>query len=119
MSSLFNEYYTNNLSTDYYVIKDSIKYLNENFTSPDLTVKTLADISGISCKYFRNIFKKVFNNIPNKHINKIRINKAKSLLMITPSSIEEISRQCGYNDYTYFSHVFSKFTNQSPTEFRK
>ena len=119
ISDLFNEYYTNNFSADYYVIKDSIKYLNENFTSPDLTVKTLADISGISCEHFRNIFKKVFNTTPNKHINKIRINKAKSLLYNTKTTIEEISQQCGYSDYTYFSKVFSKFTNQSPTEFRK
>ena len=119
LTDLFNEYYTSNYSTDYYAIKDSIKYLNENFSSPDLTVQILADISGISCEHFRNIFKKVFNSTPNKHINKIRINKAKSLLRDTRFSIEEISQKCGYNDYTYFSKVFSKFTNKSPTEFRK
>ena len=52
--------------------------------------------------FFRYIFKKVYSTTPNKYINDLRINKAKTMLENTDYTIDEISYYCGYRDYSYF-----------------
>lgn len=41
------------------------------------------------------------------------------LLENTDYTIDEIAYRCGYQDYSYFSKVFSKITDISPGEYRK
>ena len=40
-------------------------------------------------------------------------------LAYSTQSIQEISRQLGFEDYTYFSRLFSKTTGVSPSTFRE
>ncbi|WP_114819186.1 helix-turn-helix domain-containing protein [Chryseobacterium sp. KLBC 52] len=45
--------------------------------------------------------------------------EAKRLLVFTNLSIKEVAYELGYSDHTYFSRLFSKLEDQSPSEFRK
>jgi len=49
----------------------------------------------------------------------IRIEKAKALLENTDLSISEISDMTGMQSQHYFSRIFKKYTNISPSEYRK
>jgi AraC family transcriptional regulator, transcriptional activator of pobA len=51
-------------------------------------------------------------------MNEIMI-EAKRLLIYTQLSIKEISYQLGYDDHTYFSRLFKKQNNYTPTGFRE
>ncbi|UTX50307.1 AraC family transcriptional regulator [Chryseobacterium sp. MA9] len=44
--------------------------------------------------------------------------EAKRLLVFTNLSVKEIAYELGYSDHTYFSRLFSKLEDQSPSEFR-
>jgi len=44
--------------------------------------------------------------------------EAKRLLVFTNLSIKEVAYELGYGDHTYFSRLFSKLEDQSPSEFR-
>ncbi|BFO64159.1 4-hydroxyphenylacetate catabolism regulatory protein HpaA [Chryseobacterium sp. KCF3-3] len=44
--------------------------------------------------------------------------EAKRLLVFTNLSIKEVAYELGYSDHTYFSRLFSKLEDQSPSEFR-
>lgn len=68
-------------------------------------------------QFIRN-FKKATNLSPGKYIEKLRIAKAKELLINTDLTINEISGMVGYNDPFYFSKVFKKSTNTTPTAFK-
>jgi len=44
--------------------------------------------------------------------------EAKRLLIYSPLSVKEIAYDLGYVDHAYFSKLFKKITNTSPTDFR-
>lgn len=44
--------------------------------------------------------------------------EAKRLLVFTNLSIKEVAYELGYSDHTYFSRLFSKLEDRSPSEFR-
>ena len=44
--------------------------------------------------------------------------EAKRLLVFTNLSVKEVAYKLGYSDHTYFSRLFSKLEDQSPSEFR-
>ena len=54
-----------------------------------------------------------------QYILNIRIEKAKALLENTDLSISEISDMTGMQSQHYFSRIFKKYTNISPSEYRK
>ena len=49
----------------------------------------------------------------------LRMQKAKELLMNDRLSIQEIAEKVGYNDYFYFTKVFKRTENISPSKYRK
>lgn len=56
---------------------------------------------------------------PKHYQLQLRIDRAKELLVSTSKSIEEIASSVGYEDSFYFSRLFFKREQRSPTEFRK
>jgi YesN/AraC family two-component response regulator len=48
-----------------------------------------------------------------------RVAEAKKLLLTTNATVEEISRQVGYENSNYFSMLFKKINGTSPGRFRQ
>lgn len=101
-----------------YTIRKSVEFIDKNFDSPSLSSSDIVDMSGISKTHFRRIFKKSYGMTPTEYINKLRINKAKTLLVNSNLSIEQIAYKCGYHEYSYFARVFSKITGMTPRGYR-
>lgn len=56
----------------------------------------------------------------SQQVRRLRMERAKRLLLDYPEmSIGQIAADCGYEDYNYFISVFSQFTGQSPSLFRR
>ena len=53
------------------------------------------------------------------HINDLRVQKAKELLVKTNFSITEIAYQVGFNDSNYFTSIFKKYAKITPMKYRK
>ena len=98
-------------------IQASIDFMNENFTSPDLTLKEIASKSFISEVYFRKIFKEEFGTSPQKHLITLRIQKAVELIETGDFSLNEIALMSGYSDYKYFSSEFKRLNGISPSKY--
>ena len=83
------------------------------------TIKKMADIINISENRFSVLYKKFFNTSPIDDLLNRRINHAKTLLLDTNKTIEEIGQLCGFGSQSYFSRIFKNKTSNPPQVFRR
>ncbi|WP_127530623.1 response regulator transcription factor [Paenibacillus kobensis] len=95
-----------------------IQYIHEHYVE-DMTLADLADKVFISRNYLSIIFKNMTGETFNNYLTRVRIEKAKELLMERKMLVYEVAEQVGYKNVPYFSTLFKKFTGMNPTELAK
>ena len=106
-------------NSHYQRISESVEYLKANFFDENITTPQLAEMCGVSPRYYTKLFNAFFMCSPKKYIIDLKIGMAKKLLISTKYQIHEVSETCGFSDVYYFCKVFKKATDMSPTEYRK
>lgn len=99
-------------------LSDISEYILEHYREPELTVKSIAELAGITEQHLRRLFSNSFNTSPIKYINGLRLERAKNMLLNSNYSIAEIAESSGFNDRYYFSRVFKNELGVTPTEYR-
>ena len=99
-------------------IAPALEFIDKNYRRSNIQMSTLASLSGISEAYLRRIFNLVFSVSPVVYIKNLRINYAKSLLLLDEYSVTDVSVMSGFNDTAYFSREFKKATGTSPKDYR-
>lgn len=99
------------------LVKKAINHINLNLNN-DLCVKDLADLFYVSPTYLARLFKKVNSSIV-EYINTQRIKQSTCLLKDSNLPIHQISQMVGISDYNYFSRLFKKYMNKTPSQYRK
>lgn len=69
--------------------------------------------------YFSRLFKKIEGQTPQAFLQDLRIEKAKTLLLNTDLSNQEIAMFTGFAYANYFARVFKEKENLSPQAYRK
>ncbi|MGL5314103.1 MAG: helix-turn-helix transcriptional regulator [Peptostreptococcaceae bacterium] len=105
-----------NLSVNLYV-KRAVEYTMKNYTS-DITVDILCKELNINKSYFCKLFKEDTGYTYSNYLNIFRIEKSKKLLLNTNMSLLDIAIAVGFNSQNYFTMVFKKITNMTPTVYR-
>ena len=98
---------------------DRIKEILTSNLSKDISIKEIAEITGISQFYMMHMFKKATGSSINKYKTALKIIQAKKLLINTSKSITDIATECGFNSISYFSDRFIKSEGVTPSEYRK
>lgn len=106
------------LSPHYGTIKRVLEYI-ENNVEQKIMLDDLARLTNLSPNHFHKIFTEAMGITPNAYITKIKLDRAKELLIRTDLPISEISTRCGFENIPYFSYLFKKQVDVSPGEFRK
>ncbi|HHV95422.1 MAG TPA: helix-turn-helix transcriptional regulator [Clostridiaceae bacterium] len=91
----------------------------ENNICEDINIKQLAEMTNFHPNYFIRFFKKNTGFSPAHYINRLKMEKAKSLLILDDMNITRISETLGFKDIYHFSRTFKNYTGFSPTEYRK
>jgi len=99
------------------MIMKAVTYISENFNT-GISLESVAEMIYISPHYFSELFKKSLGVGFNEYITKMRIEKAKELLLLPEFKVKEISEMVGYNDPSYFIRVFKKYHGDSPSVYR-
>lgn len=99
------------------MISKILEYLESNYYK-DLKIKEVAKIFGYNSCYFGKIFRKYTGENFNTYLDKIRINKAKELLL-QGIKVVEIAEKVGYKDVDYFIMKFKKYTGKSPKNYKE
>jgi len=99
------------------VITRAKKYIEEHHTE-DISLGEVAKSVHTSLYYFCKIFKKHTGLHFTEYVSRIRLEKAKNLLLNPNLRISEIAYEVGFQSLTHFNRVFKKIVGQSPTEYR-
>ncbi|UXX77695.1 helix-turn-helix domain-containing protein [Reichenbachiella carrageenanivorans] len=101
------------------LIKDAIKYIDDNISDTNLSVDRLSKEIGISRVHFYRKIKSLMNMSPNEFIRSYRIRKAGQLLSQKKVNIDQIRHMVGFNDSDYFRSCFKKEFGMTPSEYNK
>lgn len=99
------------------IIEDIQKRISRCYAEP-LNLHLLANAFCISVSYLQHTFKAQTGYTIIDYMNRTRIDNAAALLRETDRHISEIAEAVGFSDYNYFSRVFKKYKNVTPTEYR-
>ena len=93
--------------------------LMENQLSEDISLASIAEQVGISPNYLGNLFYQHTGQHFRDYLTKLRIERARELLLHTPLRIYEVAQQVGIQNPQYFSMLFQKTYGTSPSQLRK
>lgn len=98
-------------------ISEVKQYVRQNLNG-DLSVQSAAKLVNMSESYFSHLFKNETGVSFVNYVNKIRVERAETLLRETDEKINEIALEVGIDNANYFSILFKKVTGKSPNEYR-
>ncbi|MFM1536378.1 response regulator [Helcococcus ovis] len=113
-----------NLDTDDVISTNSkttlqvIEFIKKNYKQK-INIDDLIRITNKGKTSILQNFKEDTNQTLTEYINIFRIKKAIKLMYETNYSIENISYEVGFSNYRYFSSVFKKYMDITPSEFIK
>ena len=99
------------------VITRAKEFINEHQTE-DLRLGLVARAVHTSTFYFCKMFKKVTGINFTDYLSRVRIERAKNLLLNPNLRVSEIAFEVGFQSLTHFNRVFKKVLGQSPTQYR-
>lgn len=99
------------------LMKKAILYLSSHYMDP-VTLEETASHVGLNPAYFSTLFKQSCGSSFKEYLNMIRIEESKRLLANTDYPILDIAVSVGFEDQSYFSKVFKKYTGLTPKQYR-
>jgi two-component system response regulator YesN len=95
-----------------------VRFVHEHYAE-NITLGLLADEINISKNYLGQIFRNVMGETFNQYVTRIRMEKAKRIILEGKLYIYEIAEKVGYSNIPYFSSQFKKYIGINPTELIK
>jgi two-component system response regulator YesN len=89
------------------------RHLESNFG-----IEEICHYLSISPSYFSLLFKQQYGETFVEYLSKQRIERAKSMLVLSDKSITQIGNKVGFYERRYFTSVFQKYTGETPSEYR-
>ncbi|MDF2837907.1 MAG: hypothetical protein K0Q63_3547 [Paenibacillus sp.] len=109
---------TSRLTSNDPVVRQAVRHIRLHAFEP-LSLKLLADEAALSQSQFSRRFQAGTGMSPIAFLTDIRMKRAQQLLLGTELTIDEIARQCGYQNGFYLSRVFKSHCGATPSSFRR
>lgn len=95
-----------------------LEYTEYNFNNPELSLKNISQIFGLSTTYLGKIFKSIQGEAYSTYVTNYRLEKSKLALLQTTKTVNEIASEIGFTNSTYFATLFKNTYGMTPTAFR-
>ncbi|WP_243129643.1 helix-turn-helix domain-containing protein, partial [Clostridium sp. HBUAS56017] len=99
-------------------VKRIINYMEKNYYK-DLKLEALAHIFNYNSAYLGKLLKNAIGENFNTHLDRIRIEKAKALLVNDKLKVYQVCEKVGYKNIDYFHSKFKKYVGTSPRNYKK
>ena len=100
------------------VMHRTVNYIEQNL-SQKITLAQVAEYAGYSPSYFSRLFHEEIGSTFQNYLNSLRIERSKFYLLSTTLSGAEICGLVGFEDQSYFTKTFKRFTGVTPDQYRK
>lgn len=98
-------------------IRKTLDYIRINIGNK-ITVMDLADNASLSMEHFIRLFKKETGEAPNMYITRVKMERALVMLETSNSNIKSIALTLGYDNLSYFTRSFRRFSGVTPQQYR-
>lgn len=93
------------------------KFIDEH-QAETLSLGQVAQAVNMSSFYFCKVFKKATGLNFTDYVSRVRVERAKNLLLNPNVRITEVAYEVGFQTLTHFNRVFRKVTGESPSSYR-
>ncbi|MFO7956214.1 MAG: AraC family transcriptional regulator [Candidatus Brocadiia bacterium] len=100
------------------LVQQALDFIDKNF-SRQISTRDVARHLRCSPSTVTRHFRRELDQTPTERIHKTRIKEACRLLATSRRYVGEIARMVGVNDPYYFSKLFRRYRNMTPTEYRQ
>ena len=98
-------------------MKNALLYIKQNYNR-NLTLEETAGYVHLNPSYFSSLFKQTCGSSFKEYLNYVRVEESKHLLTNTNYSIIDIALSTGFENQSYFTKVFKKYTGLTPKQYR-
>lgn len=100
------------------IIRRAKEFIRERHTE-NLRLSQVAQAVNSSPFYFCKLFRKATGRNFTQYVSRVRIEKAKNLLLNPDLQVSEIAYAVGFQSLTHFNRVFKTLVHQAPTRYRR
>jgi LacI family transcriptional regulator len=99
-------------------VAEAVRFIRENACS-GISVKDVLQRVPLSRRALETRFVKAVGRTPHAEVERVRLERAKHLLLATELPVYEVARRTGFRYQEYLSVAFRRYAGVSPTQFRK
>ena len=100
------------------LLQQILAYMEEKVTEP-ITIEQICHKFFMSRTSLQALFKMYLHNSPKSYLLNIKLQKSKELIRENQHTISEIADMLGFSSIHYFSRLFKKYFELSPSEYAK
>lgn len=99
-------------------VKEALVYVEQHLQE-QLSMAEVAGLIHLNASYFSVLFKEQTGVPFSEYVSRLRVQRAKEMLLQTRMSIGEIGERVGYRTDKYFIRVFKSLEGISPSRYRQ
>lgn len=119
LNDLHREFLLKRKSSNLDAALDAKRYMEQNYSDPELSLGMLAERIALSPAYLGKIFTAATDLSFTDYLSRVRTEAAAKLLKTTNLPINQISEKVGVLNTNYFYSLFKKHFGVTPTAYRK
>lgn len=96
-----------------------LMYVSDHFTSPEISLKQLSDVFGLSIYSLSKLYKEIAGIGFREHIVALRMELARSLVVTTNKSLRAIAEETGIENPDYLTKLFKMHYGVTPSQMRQ
>ena len=117
LSILSNQIALENSETEPVAVTRAKQFIARNQDNA-LCLATVAKAVNTSTFYFCKLFKRATGLTFTDYLARVRVEKAKALLLDRNRRVSEVAYDVGFQSLTHFNRIFRKIVGRSPTDYR-